>query len=170
MRPLRVVACVVLTALLAAPVVLPAWAVVRSPSGWAVWAEGERIAGLAGNTAALAAGACLVAVPAGVLLALVLERGCVPGRRFLRGLLLAGLAASFSRGAWLGAAIGALGLAAAASVAIVTPNRRGNANAPMASGRNHRRAVVLGLWALVIAGVIAVGLLGRAGLLPAPLD
>jgi len=80
-----------LVLLLAVPVGLPVWAAVRSAGGSAAWAEADRIAGLVGNTLALAAGACLVAVPAGVLVALALERARVPGGRALRGLVLVGL-------------------------------------------------------------------------------
>ena len=50
-----------------------------------------RLAGLAANTLALAVGAALVAVPFGAITAIVLERIAVPGRSFLRALVVVGL-------------------------------------------------------------------------------
>ena len=62
-----------------------------APRGGA-WAEADRLAGLAGNTLALAAGACLVAVPAGTLAGAWRSNGPrVPGRGVLRWLVLVGL-------------------------------------------------------------------------------
>ena len=90
MKAFRLVVAGVLLLVLAAPVGLPVWAARARPGG-AAWAEADRIAGLAGNTLALAAGACLVAVPAGTLVALALERAGVPGRGVLRWLVLVGL-------------------------------------------------------------------------------
>lgn len=64
---------------------------VRRPSAWAAWRELDRILPLLGNTAALAALSMLVAVPAGTLLGVAIERAAVPGRRLLRALLLLAL-------------------------------------------------------------------------------
>lgn len=89
MSPSRGVFASILFLVLAAPVGLPVWAALRSPG--AAWAEADRVAELAGHTLALAAGACLVAVPAGTLLALALDRARVPGRGGLRWLVLVGL-------------------------------------------------------------------------------
>ncbi|HVK17382.1 MAG TPA: hypothetical protein VM533_10565 [Fimbriiglobus sp.] len=90
MKATRLVAVGLLLLVLAVPVGLPLCVAVRAPGG-GTWAEADRIAGLAGNTLALAAGACLIAVPAGALLALALERAQVPGRGVLRWLVLIGL-------------------------------------------------------------------------------
>ena len=56
-----------------------------------VTVEWGRLAGLAGNTLALAAVACVVAVPAGVLAALALERVRFPGRGVARAVIGAAL-------------------------------------------------------------------------------
>ncbi len=90
MRVGRLLIALVLLSLLASPIGLSVWAALRA-SGGPAWTEADRIAGLAGTTLALAAGACLVAVPAGTLVALALERVKVPGRGVLRRLVLVGL-------------------------------------------------------------------------------
>ncbi|HET6572766.1 MAG TPA: hypothetical protein VFG68_04120 [Fimbriiglobus sp.] len=89
MRLSRLIVAGVLLLVLAVPVGLPVGAALRSPG--AAWAEADRIAGLAGKTLELAAGACLIAVPAGTLLALALDRARVPGRGVLWWLVLVGL-------------------------------------------------------------------------------
>ena len=74
-----------------APVLLPVVSAALSPGAWRAWAEADRIAGLTGNTAALAALACLVAVPAGTAVALAAERVPFRGRGVVRALVLVGL-------------------------------------------------------------------------------
>lgn len=92
MRPRpRVALIVALGVALAAPLLLQVLSVVRSPSAWRVWLEAERLGGLLGTTAALAVLSCLVAVPAGTLLALAVERLPLRGRTLLRLLLLVGV-------------------------------------------------------------------------------
>ena len=82
---------VVLAGLVAVPVLAPLAELARAPGGWAAWAEIGRIAGLAANTLALAAGAVLVAVPAGVAAAVVLDRLPPPGATGLRAAVAVGL-------------------------------------------------------------------------------
>jgi iron(III) transport system permease protein len=64
---------------------------IRRPSAWLAWRELDRILPLLGNTVALAMLSMLVAVPAGTLLGVAVERAAVPGRRVLHGLLLLAL-------------------------------------------------------------------------------
>lgn len=82
----RLVIVVLLLGLLGAPLLLPLSAV-GSPGAWAAWAEGGRIAGLAGTTLALAGLTLLFCLPPGVALAILLYRTDVPGRRLIRALL-----------------------------------------------------------------------------------
>ena len=82
------VACVLFGCLLM-PMLLPVGAALQAPS--TVFAEADRIAGLALNTLMLAAIASSIAVPLGVFVALVLERVRVPGAGVLRVLVLIGL-------------------------------------------------------------------------------
>lgn len=91
MAPIRTLLALLLTAGLAAPLALPVIELARSPGGWGAWADAGRIAGLAGNTFALALGAVAVSVPAGVVAAVLLERVNLPGRSFLRGVMVVGL-------------------------------------------------------------------------------
>jgi iron(III) transport system permease protein len=87
----RAIVAALLLALLAGPIALAVRDALQAPGGWAAWREVGRIGGLAANTLALAAGACLIAVPAGTAVALALGRVRVPGRGALRGLVLLGL-------------------------------------------------------------------------------
>lgn len=88
--PARPPAAVLLAALLV-PVLGPLAHAAASPDAWAAWREADRLLALVGNTLALAALAALVAVPAGTLAALALERLPVPGRRLLRAAVVVGL-------------------------------------------------------------------------------
>ena len=86
----RAVLPVLLAALVATPLLVPLAELARRPDGWAALREAPRVATLAGNTLALAAGAVLLAVPLGVLAAVAVERGGVPGRAALGVLLVVG--------------------------------------------------------------------------------
>ena len=81
----------VLILILIAPVAVPVVSLVRHPSGWSVWQESDRLVSLATSTLLLAVLTCLIAVPNGVLTAVVLERVRVPGRSVLRSLVVMGL-------------------------------------------------------------------------------
>ena len=76
---------------LAAPVLVPVVGWLRPSASQTVWAEAGRIFGLAATTLALAGFAIAIAVPFGTVAAFILERMPIPGRRLLRGLVLAGL-------------------------------------------------------------------------------
>jgi iron(III) transport system permease protein len=91
LKSFRVAVAALLFALLAGPIALSVGNALQSSGGWAAWREAGRIGGLAANTAALAAGACLIAMPVGTAAALALQRVRVPGRGVLRGLVLLGL-------------------------------------------------------------------------------
>ncbi len=80
-----------LISLIGTPLVLPVVELVHRPSGFSALLETPRIASLAGNTAALAFGAILLAVPIGAAAAVLIERFRVPGRMLLRGLVLLGV-------------------------------------------------------------------------------
>ncbi len=77
--------------LLIAPLIFPLVELVRHPAGFSALLEAPRIASLLSNTLALAAGAVLLSVPTGVAVAAILERGRVPGRSLLRGLVFLGV-------------------------------------------------------------------------------
>jgi ABC-type Fe3+ transport system permease subunit len=77
--------------LVVAPLALPLLELARQPAGFRALLEVDRQVVLLGNTFALALGAVLLAVPAGTVAALVLERGRVPGAGFLRALVVAGV-------------------------------------------------------------------------------
>jgi ABC-type Fe3+ transport system permease subunit len=77
--------------LVVAPPALPLLELVRRPQGFQALLEWERQAALLGNTLALALGAVFLAVPAGVLGAVLLVRCRVPGAGFLRALVVVGV-------------------------------------------------------------------------------
>jgi iron(III) transport system permease protein len=58
-------------------------------AGWLWWDEDDRTAALLLNTVKLGLGACLVAVPIGTFLAVLIHRTDVPGRRIAWALLIA---------------------------------------------------------------------------------
>jgi ABC-type Fe3+ transport system permease subunit len=73
---------------LAAPALLP---LARAADGWAAWREAGRLAELAATTLTLAGLAAVVAVPAGAVAGVLVERLPLPGRRLLKGLVVVGL-------------------------------------------------------------------------------
>jgi iron(III) transport system permease protein len=82
---------VVLTSLVVIPLFLPVVELARAPGGWAAWKEVDRIGTLAANTLGLALGAIIIAIPAGVAAAVVLERFQPPGANVLRAVVIIGL-------------------------------------------------------------------------------
>ena len=108
-RPLLVVA---LTTGIGLPLAVPVLGLVIHPAGWAALTEFDRIGTLARNSVILAVGAVAVAVPIGVIAAILLERTRVRGGRGLRAVVVVGLfvplpvyAAAWrttARGDWLG--------------------------------------------------------------------
>ena len=81
----------ILVLLIALPAALPLLDLLRQPDAWSAWSEAGRILSLARNTLLLTAGTLLLALPAGTLLAVLLYRTDLPGRRWLRLLLVAPL-------------------------------------------------------------------------------
>lgn len=71
--------------LLSVPLLAPLVELARNPSALAALLETPRIASLLGNTLGLAVGAVLLAVPAGIALAVFVEYRRVPERRLLVG-------------------------------------------------------------------------------------
>src|SRR5579871_6451503 len=59
-----------------------------APAAWHVWSDSARLASLLRNTALLVTGTLALALPAGCLSALVLYRSDVPGRHWLRRLVV----------------------------------------------------------------------------------
>ncbi|HJZ53821.1 MAG TPA: hypothetical protein VKE74_02625, partial [Gemmataceae bacterium] len=91
MSPGRGLLFVVLVGLVVVPLAVPVAGLARHPGGWSALTEANRFAALAAHSFALAVGAVLLAVPAGTLGAVLLERGVVPGAGFLRALVAVGL-------------------------------------------------------------------------------
>src|SRR6516225_6312844 len=87
----RVVVCALLAVVVGLPVLQP-FARLGQPAAWA-WTTEDllRVTHLAANTLLLVSATCLLAVPAGVLLAVVLFRSQFPGRYLLIALLVFGL-------------------------------------------------------------------------------
>jgi iron(III) transport system permease protein len=86
----RALIVVALVAALGVPLLLPLTSL-RSASAWTSWAEADRLVELAGTTLGLCLLTLLFALPAGVVLAILLYRTDLPGRRPLRAVLVAGL-------------------------------------------------------------------------------
>jgi iron(III) transport system permease protein len=79
---------VAVLALLALLIGLPLYSSFRDaldfPGAWHIWVEGGRLAGLARNTLLLVAGTLALALPVGVVGAVLLYRTDLPGREFFR--------------------------------------------------------------------------------------
>jgi iron(III) transport system permease protein len=86
----RTLTIALLLGVLGVPLLSPL-ASLRSASAWTSLAEADRLAELAGMTVALCGLTLLLAMPAGVSLAMLLDRTDLPGRRVLRAILLGGL-------------------------------------------------------------------------------
>jgi iron(III) transport system permease protein len=78
----------VLAALVAVPLAMPLRPLLADPAAWLAWGEAGRILGLVRNTLALVGGTLALALPAGVLGAVLLYRTDLPLRRLLRLLAL----------------------------------------------------------------------------------
>ena len=80
-----------LAVVVAAPLLLPAAELAARPSGLAALTDSHRLKPLFLNSLTLAAGAVLLAVPAGVAAAVLLERTRAPGAALLRAAVAVGL-------------------------------------------------------------------------------
>jgi iron(III) transport system permease protein len=84
----RLTIAVVLLLLIGLPLAFPFLDLLFSPAGWRPWSEGGRILSLARNTLLLVGGTLLLALPAGIVAAVLLYRTDLPGRRLLRSLVV----------------------------------------------------------------------------------
>ncbi|MFL5340125.1 MAG: ABC transporter permease [Gemmataceae bacterium] len=75
-------------ALLGLPALALGRELLRHPGAWSAWSEAPRLLALAKNTFFLVGGTLALTVPAGVTLALLLERCDLPGRRLFRRLVV----------------------------------------------------------------------------------
>ncbi len=82
----RVVAALVLVAIVGAPAAMPFIELLTDTQGWSAWTESPRLLGLAGNSLGLVAGTLALAMPAGIVGGVLLYRTDLPLRRWLRGL------------------------------------------------------------------------------------
>jgi iron(III) transport system permease protein len=87
----RLAVGLVLLLALGLPLALPVSTLLGDPAAWENWSEYERILSLAGNSGILAAGTIILAVPSGMVIAILLYRTDLPLRRGLRFLTLLAL-------------------------------------------------------------------------------
>jgi iron(III) transport system permease protein len=108
----RITLALVLLGLVGLPAALPFFQLVGHAQGWEAWAETGRLLSLAGYTLALAAGTVALALPVGLIGAILLYRTDLPFRRALRFFVLVTLfiplplfttawQASLGTGGWL---------------------------------------------------------------------
>jgi iron(III) transport system permease protein len=155
----------VLAALVAVPLAVPLGLLVQDPAAWLAWDEAGRLVSLARNTGILVAGTLALALPVGVVAAVLLYRTDLPLRRLLRFLVLltlfvplplftSGWQAVLGSGGWLPLRLWNVPRDAAAfgrDTAVWTPWGQGRGSAAWVHA-------VAGLpWVILIVGV---GLLG----------
>jgi iron(III) transport system permease protein len=87
----RITVMLVLLAVIGAPLFLPFVDLATNPAAWSAWRDTPRIAALCTTTAALVSGVLLIDMPLGTALAILLYRSDVPGRGFLRKLVVVSL-------------------------------------------------------------------------------
>jgi iron(III) transport system permease protein len=108
----RAVVLALLLLLIGLPLYSPFHDALDSPGAWHVWGEGSRLLGLARNTVLLVAGTLALAMPAGIVGAVLLYRTDLPGRAFFRfvailtlfvplPLFASGWQAALGSGGWL---------------------------------------------------------------------
>jgi iron(III) transport system permease protein len=109
----RVAVAALLMAIVGWPLIMPLVALLADPSAWSAWRDAPRILELARTTAALVGGVLAVDIPLGILLAILLYRSDLPGRTFLRRVVVVSLfvplplltsawQAALGSGGWLG--------------------------------------------------------------------
>jgi iron(III) transport system permease protein len=79
---------VLMGAVLVPPLAAPVLLLLREPGWWEAWSDPGRSAALAGNTLALISGTLALAMPAGIVLAVLLRRTDLPFRNALHFLVL----------------------------------------------------------------------------------
>jgi iron(III) transport system permease protein len=84
----RLVVAVVLTAVVALPLSLPAGQLLSEPDVWRAWLDGPRLTALARNTLFLVGGTLALCLPTGIAAAILLYRTDLPFRRPLRALVV----------------------------------------------------------------------------------
>jgi iron(III) transport system permease protein len=87
----RIVVIVILLAVVGVPLVLPFIDLATNPVAWSAWRDVPRITVLAGTTAALVGGVLLIDMPLGTAFAILLYRSDIPGRGFLRKVVVVSL-------------------------------------------------------------------------------
>ena len=80
----RLAVASVLLILIAVPLAMPFLDLLLYPQAWGAWLETSRLFALARNTIFLVAGTLALAMPCGLLGAVLLYRSDLPGRKFLR--------------------------------------------------------------------------------------
>jgi iron(III) transport system permease protein len=80
----RLAVLILLFALVALPAAMPFLGLLGRSEGWQVWSEAQRLRSLASNTLALVGGTLALALPAGIVAAVLLYRTDLPIRRGLR--------------------------------------------------------------------------------------
>lgn len=91
MTGLRLVLALGLLLAIGVPVVLPVLELGSEPSAWQAWQEWGRLAQLWKNTSLLVGGTLLLALPVGIVAALLCYRTDLPGRRLFRFLIILSL-------------------------------------------------------------------------------
>ncbi len=84
----RLAVALILGLFVALPLAVPLAQLLARPAAWGAWADAGRVLWLARNTALLVAGTLALTLPAGVAGAVLLYRTDLPGRRWLRLLVL----------------------------------------------------------------------------------
>src|SRR5262249_39597866 len=84
MTPWRILLALLLLLLLAAPALAPFVDLLHHAAGWRAWLEADRLLALAGNSLALVAGTLALALPLGVVGAVLLYRTDLPARPLWR--------------------------------------------------------------------------------------
>jgi iron(III) transport system permease protein len=87
----RIACGAILLLVLGVPALLPVWQLCLHPGAWQAWSEFERLTALGIESIKLAGGSIALALPLGVICALLLERTRLPGKAYFRFAILLGL-------------------------------------------------------------------------------
>ena len=111
----RIAVAALLAAIVGWPLVMPFVNLLSEPRAWSAWRDAPRILALTRTTSELIAGVLIVDMPLGMILATLLYRSDLPGRKFLRRVVVVSLfvplplltsawQAALGSGGWLGPA------------------------------------------------------------------